>query len=373
MRKIHLILSILAISALMFSVTKVQAFSTTFWVNNDPYYAGWTELQGIDPVYGEAIYKDLISPTLFKVHAGDVRLTPVSDGMGGWYPAGSTVGAMDFDVGNTIKSAANWGTVKHAENVAVDTFYSYGEFIYKAAGTTVAVGDTRYSKIPGYKLGSVVAGGDLDIGTALTTFKPSTAAHYERFTDNLDATVNAYDFARLYVSVFMTTDIPNDTPDGMRGFQMKCSADPTVLTPLAAKGGVAGVNVLASYLADIGSPLTTGFVQSLGADYIEMSENILGDVPNGAGDLYNDYYPLVTFVFIPQSQIDYSPIHLNPYPGSGDYQDAGTLTWHQVTLTDGNYNVPSAPEFPLGIGALMSIVALIPVIYMWQTRKPRRV
>lgn len=382
MRKIYLALSMMAIFAIAFAttITSVKAYTTSFNVDVDPYLAGWTYLQGINPVFGEAIYQDLNAPGTTgnaKVTAGDKRLTPVSDGAGGWYPAGSTVGASDFDTGFiTYGAAARWGTVKHAENVLVDTYYEFGEFIYKAAGTTVAVGDTRYSNVPGYKVGSVVATGDTDISTALVTFKGTTAAHYERFTDNLVVNT-AYDFARLFVNVYWITDIPNYTPDGMRGFQFIVQVNPDVLTPLTWVGAGPGY-VLYDFLQSIPSANTTSMLGTVGTDTLLVTEQILGTEAGGAGDAFSHnmdipYFGwLITLVFIPQSETDGS--HIDFLASSLGYQDMGTETWHTVTLQSGDYNVPGVvPEFPFGIGVLMSIVALVPVIYVWRTRKPRRV
>lgn len=370
MRKIYLLLSILAISAVIFSTTKVNAqYNNAFTVNVDPFFLGWTELPGVDPVFGEPIYKDIgATANNGRIGAGDVRLTPVSDGAGGMYPANSVVAAGDYDIGGFLLANTRWLTVKHAENVIVDTFYEYGEFIYKAASTTVQIGDTRYSKVPGYHVGSVVALGDTDIGTALTTFKGAIAAHFEKFVDSLVVNTN-YDYARFFVDVLWSSDIPDFTPDGMRGYQFYCRVDPTVLTPYGWVGATGGY-IIADFLAAYGIPLNSAIVGSINPDNLDVSEQILGAVTEGAGDMWTGA-KLITLVFIPQSQIDWSPLDLLDI--SLGYQDAGTEQWHTVTLNDGNYNVPSAPEFPLGIGALMSIVALIPVIYMWQTRKPRRV
>lgn len=370
MRKIYLLVSLVAILALTLASTVKAAYNTAFIVNVDPLVLGWTELPGVDPLYGEAIYQDLNSPATNRVGAGDVRLTPVSDGAGGWYAAGSTVVGTDYDVGGFLQASARWLTVKHAENVAVDTYYSYREYIYKAAGTTVAIGDTRYSNVSGYKVGSVVADGDADIGTALTTFKGAVADHYEKFSDNLVANT-VYDFARLFVDITWTTDIPDNTADGMRGYQFVCVVDPNVLTPLGWVGASGGY-VLTDFLGNVGSSLSTAIVGSVNPDNLDVSEQILGelDPPTGAGDLFSGG-KLITLAFIPQSKIDHSPLNLTDT--SLGYQDAGTKQWHAVTLTDGNYNVPPVPEFPFGVSAVIALATMIPIIYLWRTRPKKRV
>jgi hypothetical protein len=376
MRRIYLLLSLVTIFALALASTVKAQYNTEFIVNVDPLGLGWTELPGVDPIFGEAIYQDLNLPGATgnaKVSAGDVRLTPVSDGMGGWYPAGSIVIGGDVDINiNTYGAVARWGNIKHRDTGATADRYDFGEFIYKDADANnlVSIGDTRYSNVTGYKVASVVADGDTDIGGSLVVFQGLLAGVYERFTDNL-VTNTAYDFARLFVDILWTTDIPDNTAAGMRGYQLYCAVNPDVLTPLGWTGAAGGY-VLTDFLGNVGASLSTAIVGAVNPDNLDVSEQILGslDPPTGAGDLFSGGR-LITLVFIPQSKIDHSPLDL--LDTSLGYQDAGTETWHTVTLQDGDYNVPGVPEFPLGVGVIMSMVAVIPIVYLWRTRPKKKV
>jgi len=376
MRKIYLLVSLMAIFALTLASTVKAQYNTAFVVNVDPLGLGSTYLPGVNPVYGEALYKDLNLPGTTgtaKVSAGDVRLTPVSDGAGGWYAAGTTVVAGDADINIvTYGAAARWGTIKHRDTGATASRYDFGEFIYKDADAsgTVTAGDTRYSNVPGYKVSSVVVASDTDIGGALVIFQGMLTGVFERFTDNLAANT-AYDFARLFVDIYWTTDIPDNTPFGMRGYQFFCAVDPNVLTPLGWIGATSGY-VLMDFLGSVGSSLTTAIVGSVNTVQLDVSEQILGalDPPTGAGDLWS-YGKLITLIFIPQSLTQHSPLDL--LATSLGYQDAGTELWHTVTLTDGHYNEPIAPEFPFGVSVLVALVPMIPIIYVWRTRPKRKV
>jgi hypothetical protein len=43
------------------------------------------------------------------------------------------------------------------------------------------------------------------------------------------------------------------------------------------------------------------------------------------------------------------------------------------TTMDGYYvKIPSAPEFPLGLGIVTSLATLIPVIYLWRSKSKRK-
>jgi hypothetical protein len=378
MRKIYLLASMMAIFTitLAMTTTTVKAvYNNTFFVNVDPFTLGWTYLPGIDPLYGENIYKDIGTGTgnVGKVQAGDVRLTPVANGEGGFYAAGSIVALGDYDYSTLANLKTTYGVgvnmVKHTENVAVDTYYSYGEFMYKDADqlSTVSIGDTRYSRVGVYKVGSIVAEGDTDIGQALTTFKPAATGVLEKYTDNMLAN-SLYDHARLFVDIMWTTDIVDNSADGMRGWQVTTQVDPNVLTPLAITGAVTGY-VLNDYVTNWGIGLTTGLVGSITYDSIDASEQILGDVTTGAGDASGGAMTpmkLVTLIFIPQSLMEHSTIRL--LASSLGYQTPD-LPWHAVTLVDGSYNVPVVPEFPLGLGIIMALAPIIPIVYIWRLRK----
>jgi hypothetical protein len=146
-----------------------------------------------------------------------------------------------------------------------------------------------------------------------------------------------------------------------------CAVNPDVLTPLGWSGAEGGY-VLMDFLGNVGSSLTTAIVGAVNPDNLDVSEQFLGalDPPTGAGDLFA-FGRLITLTFIPQSELDWSPLDL--LDTSLGYQDAGTLQWHAVTLTDGNYNIPGTPEFPLGIGFIMILAPAIPVLYLWRTRR----
>lgn len=376
-----MLLSMIAILAVTFATTRpVKAQpSTTFFVNVDPLMLGWTYLPGINPVYGENIYKDLTSPTVDKVAAGDVRLTPVSDGAGGFYSAGSTVASGDADINVALKGrvAPGWGTVKHRDTGATANLYDFGEFIYKDSGTTVGVvdaGDVRYSNVPGYKVGSTVAAGDTDASppNTLVAFFPTTSAKYEKYSDNI-ATNTAYDYARLFVDIMINTQIPDNTPEGIRGWGLKCYVNPDVLTPDGWIGATYGY-FLTDYLGRNGSSFTTSIVGTVNPDYLDVSEQILGKVDWGAGNqttVPEEPFPaekLITLSFVPQSQIGWSKIDLRENP-NGDYQSALTEAWHSATMIDGDYCPPPGPEFPLGLAPIVMAAPLIPIVYLWRIRR----
>jgi len=71
---------------------------------------------------------------------------------------------------------------------------------------------------------------------------------------------------------------------------------------------------------------------------------------------------------------------LNADAGAGSLIDLYDATFvstgkivYPVTPVDGTYGTVVVPEFPLGLGILMTIAAAIPVVYIWRTRPKRRV
>jgi len=52
----------------------------------------------------------------------------------------------------------------------------------------------------------------------------------------------------------------------------------------------------------------------------------------------------------------------------GTIDHSGVTNANTMTLAP-----PSVPEFPLGVGILLSMVTLIPVLYVWRTRPRKKV
>jgi len=149
----------------------------------------------------EYIYRDVDSSG--KVSVGDVRLTPV-----GSYAAGSTVAAGNSDIGQNLVAFAS--NEKHRENVATNSLFDPGEYIYRDVDSSgkVSVGDVRLTPVGSYAAGSIVATGNSDINQNLVAFA-SNEKHQENVTIN-----NLYepglDSAKTIILTFKwnTTGIP---------------------------------------------------------------------------------------------------------------------------------------------------------------------
>ena len=92
-----------------------------------------------------------------------------------WYGNESKVNRVDLDFGDALGPIAI--NIKHAENIATDNKYNFGEYVYNDADTSNAVsaGDSRLSWVVSggvvYPKGStVVAPNDKDIGVNLINF-----------------------------------------------------------------------------------------------------------------------------------------------------------------------------------------------------------
>lgn len=118
---------------------------------------------------GEWIYRDASAdPYPNYVSPGDTRLTTV------------TIGSTTYPVNSIVGSPF----IKHAENVAADSQYTPGEYIYQDndANNIVSIGDLRLTNVGVYPAGSTVAAGDTDIGTGLILFNFATTTP-EKFVD----------------------------------------------------------------------------------------------------------------------------------------------------------------------------------------------
>ena len=371
-KKYLLVLVIALVSLTMVSVPVKASPYVNFFIDESagPGYIPGPPLDVGEFIYYDKIYPGLTSP---RVDAGDIRLSPVNY-MGASYAAGSAVAIGDTDY--YLPILKTWGLIKHAENIAANAKYDFGEYIYsdKDTSTTVSAGDIRYYPVPGYTLGSTVATDDTDVGTSLIIFYPTTSGKYERFMDILVPNT-AYDFAKVLVDIMIDTDIPDNSASGIVGWGLKVIIDPTVLTPVTAVGAQGGY-FLAEFAGRWGLETTPLLVPGVGTDSMTPGEMLSPTPTTGAGNqsTYPGEYPaekLVTLIFSPLSDTAWSKIDLVMAP-AGNYMTPDG-TWHEVTMIDGNYNPPLTPEFPLGIGFLMALAPLIPIIYLWRKRPKKRV
>jgi PKD repeat protein len=137
--------------------------------------------------------------------------------------------------------------------------------------------------------------------------------------------------------------LPNGTADGMMGWGLHVTVDPTVLTPVGAAGGSAGYFLYDWSLANFPPPFPGGpmpyppqFLQEVRSDYIECSEMIMPTPPYGAG---NSTGKLCTLYFESQSETAYSPIDIVVEEKKSGYQDI-SLNKYYVNGIDGHYNQP---------------------------------
>jgi len=124
----------------------------------------------------EHIYRDIDSNN--KVSVGDIRLNPV-----GTYPAGSTVSSGHTDIDQSLVAFAS--NEKHLNNIASNSLYDPGEYIYRDIDSSgkVSVNDVRLTAVGSYLAGSVVATGDSDI----TSQNLIAFASNEKHTENVIA------------------------------------------------------------------------------------------------------------------------------------------------------------------------------------------
>jgi hypothetical protein len=354
-----------------------------FFINQPDGY-----IHGVDPV-GEYIYQDLTT-TKGLVSVGDKRLTPV-----GSYAAGSFVASGDSDIGKTIVSfkTAALPYERHTDPDA-NGLYEWGEYIYQdkdtPTGYKVSAGDVRLTPVGSYNAGSTVVAGDSDIGMTLVVFKTGTTSPFEKHTENIEINGN-YDPAKVFVDVYVDCDIPDGDTTGIVGWNIIVQVDPDVLVPYGWKGAATGY-FLADFIVRAGTGGTASLAGAAKTDTLEVSEQITPTPTIGAGNqtIPDEYLDpaakLVTLIFISKSETDYSKIDLLFYdkaiggdpnnPGkdgiSDDYMTPDGL-FNPATVIDGDYNAGPVPEFPLGIGVLMALAPMIPIIYLWRTRPKRRV
>jgi hypothetical protein len=382
MRKNILLVSVISLLALMVITAQVKAQPPTY-VNffvNDTNNSGF--IAGVDPV-GEYIYSR-VTLTPLTVTVGDKRLTPVNNGQ---YAAASIVAAGDADVGKVL--VAFKPTLifeKHTENILVNALFEYGEYIYRDIGTgntgTVGAGDLRLTNVGNYFAGTTVVAGDLDIGPALVVFK-NTAPGREVHTENIETGGN-YDPAKVFVDIMIDSDMTDGAPESMTGYGVKVQVDERYLVPYVFSSYV-GVK-LGYYLYDFSTVVgiaAPSAAVSTGPNYIDYAE-FFAPPPEGmgAGNATGLEAKLVTLVFLSRSATQHSPLHIvfvdkliGGDPGNlgqdGISDDWSTPDgfWHPATLIDGQYNLPIAPEFPLGITPLILLASAIPIVYLWRIRK----
>ena len=354
-----------------------------FFINQPDGY-----IPGVDPV-GEYIYQDLDKS--LKVSLNDKRLTPV-----GSYAAGSLVATGDSDIGKTIVSfkTAALPYERHTDP-NVNGQYEWGEAIYQdkdtPTGYKVSAGDVRLTPVGSYNAGSTVVAGDSDIGTTLVVFKTGTTSPYEKHTENIEINGN-YDPAKVFVDVYVDCDLLDGDTSGIVGWVVFVQVDSNVLVPYGWKGAAAGY-FLYEYAVRAGilssnPPSISGAAKT---DTLEVSEQLTPTPDYGAGNQTTDPespYPaekLVTLIFISKSQTAYSKLDMlfidraiggDPFkPGmdgiSDDYMTPDGF-WNPATVIDGDYNAPPTPEFPLGIGFLMALAPMIPIIYLWRKRPKKK-
>jgi len=147
-----------------------------------------------------------------------------------------------------------------------------------------------------------------------------------------------------YVMVDVYVDasaLPDKTPEGMRGWGLKVTVDPTVLTPSSAYGADAGYFLYDWSLANFPPPFPwmplpypPTFLYSVGADFLLCSEMFVPVPPYGAGGTGK----LCTLYFESKSVTAYTELTVGLWPDSG-YVDA-TNTKYAINQVDGHYNMP---------------------------------
>jgi hypothetical protein len=355
-----------------------------FYVNQPTGY-----IAGKDPV-GEYIYRVADNVAPYQVAAGDTRVTPYNNGQ---YPGNSVVQAGDADIGKTVinfKTGTTAPREKHTENVLADGNINYGEYIYRDADSsgTVSDNDIRYTNVGSYKAGTKVslANGDTDIGMALINFH-STTAPYERHVDNIlfpSTPTAVYDYAKIPVDIYVDSDLIEADAGSMAGWQINIQVNPAVITPTVESAGAGAGFFLYDFCINNVLTERPSMVSAALIDTLKLSEQIIPTPGSGAGNatLEPGGYKLVTAVFAAQSATAYSEIHLQfidtlvggdpNNPGSDGISDDWMTTegfWWPATVFSGNYNLPVAPEFPLGIAPIILLAPAIPIVYLWRTRR----
>jgi len=157
----------------------------------------------------------------------------------------------------------------------------------------------------------------------------------------------------VFVDLYIDTDIPDNTPQGIVQWAISVQVDPTVLEPMGVQGGPLPTYFLNDFLVRYGYNFM-GYAVSLlppvidkGAGTMELiSEGILGipPIPNGAGMVPGEMpYKLCTLVFNSLSETEYSPIDL--------YYEVGVDAWYWTAesgmtgipvdvVEDGHYTQP---------------------------------
>jgi hypothetical protein len=153
-----------------------------------------------------------------------------------------------------------------------------------------------------------------------------------------------------------TSDIGDNTVDGIAGWGMDVEVDPAVLDiNLTAGGGfppvppkAKAIGAVAGYflyeytvMMSLGAPsLLSGASNPLTGYWDEMAEMIMPTPSGGAGDYTSENYPkLVTLQVTSKSETAYSKIDLIDV----EYMDADGV-WHAVDeIIDGDYNQPTGP------------------------------
>lgn len=177
---------------------------------------------------------------------------------------------------------------------------------------------------------------------------------------------------RVVVDVIVeVSEIADNTLGGIVGWRMDIAVDPTVLgifDPPQYKGAVSGY-FLYDFAIDHGYSQPTlfpGTGDPATGYWRDLGETILPTPPGGAGEGYSGR-KLVTIIFYSKSETAHSRIDLIDV----EYMDA-TGMWHPVDeVTDGFYNPPEVPEFPIGL-ALEILFSPVIFYMLWQSRRKKK-
>jgi len=251
---------------------------------------------------GEWIYRDApADPYPNYVSPGDIRLTTV------------TIGSTNYPVNSVVSNPF----IKHAENVAVDSLYNPGEYIYQDndANNSVSIGDLRLTNVGVYSAGTTVALGDTDIGTPLILFNFATPTP-EKFVD-LNSN-NLYN-----IGEWIYRDIDNNknvSPGDVRLTNVTIGATTYVAGTTVAIGDLdLGRALIPFGDLDLGEPLIN-FVANE-----KHAENLLAD---------SQYNPGEWIYWSTNSTVDTSDIRLTAVTIGVTTYSAGSIVTSGYALSD---------------------------------------
>jgi hypothetical protein len=166
--------------------------------------------------------------------------------------------------------------------------------------------------------------------------------------------------------------IADNTQEGIIGWGMNVAVDPDVLgiyTPPKCAGATVGYLLYDFAMAQGYSQPTLfpGTADPSAGNWYSLQENIMPTPGGGAGEGYSGK-KLVTLVFSSKSQTAYSRIDLMDV----EYLDTTGTSYPVDEVIGGDYNQHEVPEFPLGLASIMLVAPLVPIVYLWRTRRKRK-